>query len=273
MAMPSPRLPRRRPFLSALTLLLCAAASPAQAASGPLTLGFEGYGSGLPLLEASLRLERQEGRYAAQVSARASRLIDLLTGWSYEAEAEGMLAENGPRPDRFRGERRLRRKHRVMTLSYGPDGSVEVTAEPEQSPEDAQAVPPEHRPGSLDPMSAILGILASGEEGCAGTFPVFDGRRRYDLRAEPAERIILPPGRSDIYSGPALRCRVTMHPVAGFESDRDEGDFFEYGVDREVTAWIAPAGPEGEMLPVRVEADLPWSNFILHLVSISSPPP
>lgn len=271
--MPLPRLIRRR-LAPALILLLCATALPARAAPGPLTLRFEGYGSGLPLLEASLRLDRQEGRYAVHVSARGNSLVDLLTGWSYEAEARGLLAGAAPRPESFRSERRLRGRHRAMRLSYGPGGGVQVEAVPEQSPEDAGAVPPEHRPGTLDPVSGVFGVFtAAAAQGCAGTFPVFDGRRRYDLRLSEGERVVLPPGRNGRYGGPALRCRVTMHPVAGFESDRDEGDFFEYGQDREVTAWFAPAGPGGEILPVRMQTELAWSNFILHLVSVSSSPP
>lgn len=272
--MPSLR-PHRRPILlSFATLLLCAASLPARATDGPLLLGFAGYGSGLPLFEARLLLDRRDGRYDARLSAKGSSLVDLLTGWSYEARADGRLAEGGPRPESFRGERRLRRKHQVMRLSYDPAGGVEVAADPEQSPEDAAAVPPEYRPGSLDPVSGVLGVLAAAAtRGCAGTFPVFDGRRRYDLRLAGGERLALPPSGSGLYAGPALRCRVTMHPVAGFESDRDAGDFFRYGTDREVTAWFAPAGPEGAILPVRVEAELAWSNVILHLVSVASSPP
>jgi hypothetical protein len=247
------------------------AASPA--AAGSIEIGFAVYGSGIHLANGTFAIERGDGRYETRIEARGTRLVDLLTGWSYVAEAEGRLTAAGLAPETFRAERRLRRKHEVRRMRWDETGEVEVVDVPPQSAEDAAAVPAEFRPGTIDPLSALFAVAtALGPDGCSGDLPVFDGRRRYDILARNDGTDTLEVSRLTRYSGPADRCEVTLRPVAGFEGDRDEGAFFEYGAERTATVWHAPAGPDGETVPVRLQLDGPGSSFVLHLVSATAGP-
>jgi hypothetical protein len=251
-------------------IMILLAASPA--AAGTLTLGFEVYGGGLHLVNGTLRIARSDDRYAVRIEARGTRLVDLLTGWSYVAEAEGRMTAAGPAPASFRSERTLRRRHEIRHMRYGGDGAVEVVDVPPQSPGDAAAVPPDFRPGTLDPLSALFAVATTGPAGCMGRLPVFDGRRRYDILVRGDGTETLEASRHARYSGPASRCIVTMRPVAGFESDRDAGAFFEYGAERTATLWHAPAGPRGKSVPVRMRIDMPGSSLVLHLATASTGP-
>jgi hypothetical protein len=130
-----------------------------------------------------MKLDLGRDRYSAGVEAKGGRLVDLLSRWSYTASADGRV-ENGVEvsPEEFRSFRSQRKRKRALNLDYDKAGNVAVTAEPPQSELSANAVALEYRPNTLDPVSAMVGVIATSDvSGCAGTFPVFDGRRRYDV--------------------------------------------------------------------------------------------
>jgi len=234
-----------------------------------MRLDYDVYAGGIFLVSGVLDLNLQADHYSAGIEAKGGQIIDLLSRWSYVASAEGRIADGARvQPDHFRSERNLRRKHRSLDLDYDRAGQVQVNAQPPQSELAAAAVPPEHRPNTLDPLSAAVGIIAvAGQAGCAGTFPVFDGRRRYDLILTSNGTDTLEKTSRALYSGPAEKCTVRLHPVAGFERDRDEGDFFEYGQDRQATVWFAPPDPVEQRVPFRIQVEHGWTVFVMNLVA------
>lgn len=263
-------------------LSVVASAEPARAAS--LVLDLDAYSGGLTFGHGSITIaldppatnpalpDTKTGagaRYDARLAVEAAGWLALFTKFRYGAEAHGTLGagrlEAGAwrpgesaavpaRPERFRGERRLRSKQDVMTLTYGPDG-VEPTAQPPQSPEKTALVPPDRRRDSIDPLTAGAAIVltAGRAGGCAGTYPVYDGRRRYDLILAPRGTETLEPSRYRLYAGAATVCGVTLRPVAGFQRDLDPKKYFAQGEDRHATVWFAPAGPGGRAIPVMAE--------------------
>ncbi len=98
-----------------------------------------------------------------------------------------------------------------------------------------QPVSVEQAEDAVDPLGALVALaftpVASGEEPCARSVPVLDGRRRFDLVMEPdgfEEIRRNGPGR---YRGDAYRCRLTQRKVAGYkENDRGDidGDIWVY---------------------------------------------
>ncbi|WP_175426584.1 DUF3108 domain-containing protein [Azospirillum brasilense] len=135
---------------------------PAAGSAATLELDFAAYGGGVSLARGSVVLtEEAEGtasRYRAALEAEAVPWLGLFTNFRYHAESAGRLEAGAAQPDRFRGERRLRRKQDIMTLSFGPDG-VDVTADPPLSPDKAARVPPDSRRGSIDPLSAGAAVI------------------------------------------------------------------------------------------------------------------
>jgi hypothetical protein len=216
-----------------------------------------------------MKLDLGRDRYSAGVEAKGGRLVDLLSRWSYKASADGRV-ENGVQvsPEEFRSFRSQRKRKRALNMDYDKAGNVTVTAEPPQSELSANAVAPEYRPNTLDPVSAMVGVIAAGNaSGCAGTFPVFDGRRRYDVIVTSNGIDTLHESLRNMHVGEAERCTILLRPVAGFERDRDKEDFFRYGVDRSATAWFAKPLAGGPPVPVRIQVDLEWITVVMNLVS------
>jgi hypothetical protein len=250
-------------FLTAAFLI----AFPVQADA--MKLDYDIYAGGLFLVSGEMKLDLDRDRYSAGVEARGGRLVDLLSRWSYKASADGRV-ENGVQvsPEEFRSFRSQRKRKRALNMDYDKAGNVTVTAEPPQSELSANAVAPEFRPNTLDPVSALVGVIAAGNtSGCAGTFPVFDGRRRYDVIVTSNGTETLRKSSRNMHAGEAEKCTILLRPVAGFERDRDEQDFFRYGTDRRATAWFARPLAGGPPVPVRIQVDLEWVSVVMNLVS------
>lgn len=110
---------------------------------------------------------------------------------------------------------------------------------------------------ATDPMGALitLGFPAAdpGKSPCERVAKVYDGRKRFDLRFEPAGTARLRRGGKGRYEGETHRCKMTLTKVAGYRpKDRgeDEGDLYVF---------LAPVPAEARSatfsyVPVRVEA-------------------
>jgi hypothetical protein len=254
--------------MSSLRLITAAFLIAFPARADAMKLDYDIYAGGLFLISGEMKLDLGRDRYSAGVEAKGGRLVDLLSRWSYKASADGRV-ENGVQvsPEEFRSFRNLRKRKHALNMDYDKVGNVAVKAEPPQSELAANAVAPEFRPNTLDPVSAMVGVIAAGNtSGCSGTFPVFDGRRRYDVVVTSNGIDTLQKSSRNMHAGEAEKCTILLHPVAGFERDRDKEDFFRYGVDRTATAWFAKPLAGGPPVPVRIQVDLEWVSVVMNLV-------
>ncbi|WP_448192166.1 DUF3108 domain-containing protein [Azospirillum sp. sgz301742] len=248
---------------AAMVFVLLSGAGTARAETWEMS--FEAYGGGLPLATGVLHLTVDGGRhYDARLESASASWFNLLTSFRYEAQAIGTVSNPAVAPERFRGERNTRSKRDLTTLTYS-GGTVAVHAEPPMNPEKASLVPEPVRRGSVDPLSAGIGVIvtAGGPVACTGTYPVYDGRRRYDIVMKPAGPAVLEASKRRMAAGPAQRCVVALHPVAGFQVDRDKPNaFFVEGKERTATIWFLPVN--GRTIPMQVEVETDFGSFYVH---------
>lgn len=246
-----------------LGALLLAATGTAHAETWELS--FEAYGGGLPLATGALSLTLDGARaYEAKLESVGAQWFNFIAKFRYEAESAGALNVPAVAPSRFRGERNTRSKRDVTALTYG-NGAVTVQTEPPMAPEKAALVPEAARRGSVDPLSAGIAVIAAagGASACSGSYPVYDGRRRYDLVMKPLSPAVLEPSKRRIASGPAQRCSVKLRPVAGFQADKDRPNrFFVEGEERSATIWFAPV--QGRTIPMQIEVEADIGTVYVH---------
>ncbi|WP_162937336.1 DUF3108 domain-containing protein [Indioceanicola profundi] len=262
--------------MAAAAALLTLSALPAAAET--LRLGYDVYVGGISLGRMTLETELADDRYHVAVGARANDLLDRLVHWSYTAEANGALSgPAGVAPDRFTSLRTLRNRKWEAVLDYSGD-TVTHHQTPPQSEEDENAVPPELRPGTVDLLSASVAIALSAEASggsCEARVPVFDGRRRYDVLAEPGKNRQLKKNSYNAYEGEAIGCRIEIDPVAGFRQARRGNDDFwtipRDGSRRGFDLWLGRPQEGGPLVPVRLEArELFYADIIGHLATIET---
>jgi hypothetical protein len=116
---------------------------------------------------------------------------------------------------------------------------------------------------TVDPLTATLSALTLH---CRGTVPVFDGRRRYDIRLTDLGDTDVPPSGSPLYSGRARRCRSEIIPLAGFwrvEPNQDERP-------TRLDYWIAAPKAGLPPVPVYLELSAPRGTLSIHLTALAA---
>jgi len=257
----------RLAILAASALLT---AAPTVAAT--LELDFTAYGGGLRIAEGTLRLDATgtaSGPYAIRVDAGWASWITLFTTFRYEAEAAGTLGNPSVRPARFKSERQLRRKRDVLRMDFS-GAAPAVRMEPPRDPDDAKLIPEEATRGTADPLSVGAAVIAAagGASACTGRYPVYDGRRRYDVLMKPLGREVLEPSSRRMAAGPADACQVTLRPVAGFQRDLNPEKFFVQGVDRTAKLWFKRVEPQGRVVPMQMEVATNVGTFYVHTTGV-----
>lgn len=257
---------RARKFVcQSLVTLALTAALPAHAATPAVTpadgryeFRYEAYYTGLLIAEATTMLAVNEGRYAIEVHALSSGILDWFITFDQLATSTGRLAK-APQPERHRNHNRSRGNW--IDLSF-TGGSIEILdANPDPKKEkDRQPVPPALLEGAIDPLSGMLtaGFGAVSADQCKTVVAVYDGRRRYDT--------VLEDRRRETYAGPfglapALVCSFRFVRIAGYTEKAKEYP----GLTGDL--WLQQLGEGLPMLPVRMEIQTKYGTGYVHMVS------
>jgi hypothetical protein len=84
-------------------------------------------------------------------------------------------------------------------------------------------------------------------EVCQRTLPIFDGRRRYDLKLAFKRMDTVKAEKG--YAGPAVVCSLTFEPIAGH---RPSSALVKYVTGREIEIAFAPVAGTKVLAPFRV---------------------
>jgi hypothetical protein len=144
-------------------------------------------------------------------------------------------------------------KARTWLAEYGAGGTLKETHTPEWKPAPQKAIPESDRLGSLDPLSAAVGVGMAGDAGCDRTLPTNDGKRRIDLmlrkiRTEPAAASGIPGAQGDV-----LVCDIYTKRVSGEFYDAPSED--EAARERPVRIWLAHFDQTQVRYPGKLEAE------------------
>ncbi len=264
---------RRHLFAVAVTALaLWGSTQTARAEAVPqLALDYHVFAGGLHVLTYEALVSVNRGAYKARVQARTNGLIDRLFRFSLEAEVAGVNGAAGPLPRHFRVANRWRENpERWVEITYA-DGAVPAAeAEPPAGDDDRDPIPRELLRGTLDPISAVLAVVAevarSGR--CDVHVPIFDGRRRYDLTTQDLGKTELEASDLAPFGGTATRCGVAFEMLGGGWKKKSRR-WREAGRP-EVEVFLARVLPNAPSLPVRVHAKNNFGALRIHLVAARS---
>ena len=121
----------------------------------------------------------------------------------------------------------------------------------------------------IDPYSAVMRQLDHiGTNGkCAGSYAIYDGLRRFEMRFDTVGNIDLVADRPYGFDGEALHCQITVMPKGGH---RIESSWHKKpDKDRQLSVYFGQF-PEGLVLPVRVEIEAPIGTGVARLNMIRS---
>lgn len=254
-----------RPVLLLISLLLQPIVARAEEPVA-LRLRYEAHIGGVRVMSIAALARFAPGGYDLEVASRTVGIVGWVGEFKGNSFTRGTIGEAGLRPASHRSDSTWRSEARLVELTYAADRTVAVVAEPPPDKDDREPVPESQTRGTVDTLTAIMALIrgfgANGQ--CAGTWPVFDGRRRFDVTIDDAGAATLDPSSYNFYAGPTRKCRITTHRVAGYWKGRPTGD----SDDQTGFVWMAPAKPGQLPIPVRAETEFGLGTMVLNLKGI-----
>lgn len=243
---------------SLMVLVLSSAAGHATAAATPeLVLTYDVDVYGVRAMRWQVELTRGAGDYSTQFRGTVSGLPSIVSDLAIHARAGGRQSDGRLRPRSYTSRLLDGGDTRSVLIAYGPDGPIMTQARPPAEEDDREVVPRDALAGTLDPLAGSYALLreVSDTGTCEGEVAIFDGRRLFRVSLRPAGSADLGGAAADASRDPSatetMQCRATLDKVAGFRPKERRDNRFP----GELLIELAPVGPEGDLLPVRLSAE------------------
>ena len=253
--------------VSAARVLAAQPETDGSAAPKRVDLVYAVYASGFHVLDAQAYHLQEGARYEIGAGAHTEGFLDWLFSWQGRTASVGYLENQTAVPEKHENWGLYNGSERRILVTYDQTGGVQsVVRDPEPNWEKFFPLPDDAAEGTIDPLSLIAQMTSRIYEGgtCNGEFPVFDGKRRYDLYTVDKGMEELPDNGYSIYRGPALKCRIDYKMLGG--NRREVSDVAKSARDRDI--WIAQVIEGGPYIPVRVQVETSFGPIIGHLTAI-----
>ncbi len=267
------------PFLILmLTVLPCAFAravpQPQQIPALPaIVTTYDIYVGGIHLVTADILFQEQTKKYHTWVKAHTYGFWQKALPWNTLLETDGRIVKDQFLPQEFYTRDVWKTKPKVTKLHFDAKGNVAPEFDPPSHEEGREVVTLDQRRGSLDPVTALLQMMAHAaiQKNCAVTVSVFDGKRLFDITGSEGGAEDIDEEDYGVYKGPARVCNADFKMIAGEWQDRKPARFWQKN-DKEMGRdpfhiWLAPVSPDLPEMPVRLETGSVFGLIMIHLSS------
>lgn len=257
----------------------CLAAYPAnvhaQSETSNTALTYDIYAGGMHAMHAKLAMKDDPNVYDVQLEAETRGMIGKLFPWQATYEASGKTGTDTPIPSRYKSVSIWQKQPKETELVYDDSGKI---IEKRIKGEKDKAIPPKLASDAVDILTAITQILdkTTAADDCNASIPAFDGKRRFNINFKKDGQDVIPASDYSVFSGPAMRCIVTVTPVAGFkDKDKNKGwmavQNHSAALNKLPTIWLARVDakdPDSRLVPVRMEVKSTYGGVVAHLTSL-----
>ena len=265
----------------ALAAALTAAASPVRAerlipptpiAPTQVAANFTIYVGGLLFVEGKFDARIQRDDYRLSTQMKTAGLAASFYPADYTLTSEGLFTAEHVEPRRFFSDTRTKDDARILTMTYAKNRVPHLSATPPYDPNDLKDVKPALQLNTQDPVSAFLVPVSGTTSPCERTIPVFDGRRRFNLKLAYLDTKKMsvpdaarPEGSATVVE--AVVCSVRYEAIAPIEKKRRFTKMLRQNNDMKV--WLAPFDEGRVYIPVRFELGTPLGSAVLLLQNLS----
>lgn len=240
-----------------------------------LSLKYDVYAGGFEALNASLVMDLDRHAYDMKLKASTQGFIGSLFPWQASYDTSGHAANGKLIPNVYTERSSWRGAEKVTEMDYAPNGKVlkSTTQDGKKTTVDRD-INQVLSANTLDILTGTLVMLqtAKNTNKCQGSFPMFDGKRRFNVVLKDDGKETLQASRYSSFSGEALRCTLEVQPVAGFEPKDQKRGWMAVQNHTEArhmlpTIWLAKLDDTGQVVPVRMEIASEYGSVVAHLSS------
>jgi hypothetical protein len=209
--------------------------------------------TGLTVGESAWRADISPDQYTAKATSRMRGVARWLVRGEATAIVHGVIRDGRLMTTDFSSKANTEDENSETRMTVENGQAKDIVDTSTEKVRDRVPVPDEHRRDVIDPISAM--IIPAPPEGdglprtaCERTLPVFDGRRRYDLKLtfKRMDKV----AASEGYAGPAVVCTMKMLPLSGHRAGGILVAYLTEGRDMEL--WLAPIVGTQLLAPFRV---------------------
>jgi len=241
------------------------ACSASSAAAEEVKLQHAVYLGGIFLGGVETNLVQQADKYYSSSKATSNGAINWLFTWKAAGVSSGILDKGAFVPREYSYQSAWNKKNKGGVIKYQPDGSVtsELFGKKNTNTKKYTPIDPKDLKDSMDPISMAFNAamkLAKGE-GCKGQYPVYDGRRRFDVTLADEGQKKFKPSRYSVHTGLSTGCSIKITKLGGFRRNPS----YDPVEQEKLVIWNAAPRDGGLVVPVRMQVNTDYGLMELHL--------
>ncbi len=256
--------------ITALVIAFLSIASLANAAE--TSYHYAVYGGGFHVVDASLTLKESVESYDSTITAGTQGFLSRVAPWSSVMVSKGQQKQDAWQPTFFENTTKWRDDAKTTILKYNNRGQIINRVVREQGREDdTHPADPKLAQDATDLPTGIMGFLRHRnlKEGCEGSFPVYDGKRRFQVKLASQENNVIESNRYTSYEGDVISCSIEVIQDGGKWAKENRG-WFRIQEDSRATGelprvFMTELNDQEWLVPVRLELSSPYGNFVMHL--------
>lgn len=238
-----------------------------------LGLKYDVYAGGFKALNAELVMDLDPKAYDMALKASTQGMIGSLFPWEASYATSGHAEDGAPIPSLHTSRSSWKKNEKVTEMQYGPKGALmKATTREDNRTNVKKDFEPSMTKDAVDMLTGVLQMMQNTglTDKCEGSFPVFDGKRRFDITLTDAGKETLKKSKYSAFRGEALRCTIKVKPVAGFKKKDQKRGWLAIQNHTEErkkppTIWFGQLVENGPMLPVRMEIASSYGSVVAHL--------
>ncbi len=238
-----------------------------------LTLEYDVYAGGFKTLDALLIMDMNKKTYNMTLKAKTRGFIGSIFPWKASFNTKGHTEKGTMYPTVYTERNIWRKNIKITEMKYAPDGKIlKTTTKKNGKTVTKNNIDDVLANNTMDLLTGALVMLqnAGHTNKCTGTFPVFDGKRRFNITLTDDGTEIISPSRYSRFSGKAMRCILKIEPVAGFKKKDKQRGWMAVQNHTEArkkppTLWLARIKGSEQIVPVRMEIASSYGSVVAHL--------
>ena len=245
-------------------------------------LNYDVYAGGMHALEAELEIDKNKSDYTIRLTAKTHGFIGGLFPWKADYKTDGIIKDDKLIPKNYVSKSSWKDKLKQTELKYSNNGDLleKIVTKKNKTSKNSN-IDKNLTSDSVDMLTAAVSLLnktAKQEDKCDGSVAAFDGKRKFNIVFKNAGIANIAKSKYSVYQGKALKCTITVEPVAGFrKKDKKKGwmAIQNHTMERKKlpTIWVANINGSDEMVLVRMEIASSYGTVIAHLTKTNIKPP